>query len=625
MRVAISEQRRDRAPLIAPLRFGAWPEAGSWTFRVWAPGRETVEIVLSRGERRPLIRGADGTFMGRSPDLAAGDRYWYRLDGHGPFPDPASRWQPCSVHGPSQLVDPCTYPWRDDAWRAPGIGEAIIYELHVGTFTPEGTFAAAMHKLPLLAELGVNVIELMPVAAFAGTRNWGYDGVGLYAPAACYGTPDELRALVAAAHDHGIAVLLDVVYNHLGPDGAYHDRFGPFLVEGGPWGAALNFAGETGKMIRAFCLDNARHWIHEYHLDGLRLDATHAYHDGGERPFVRELSEELRRGTSRPLLLIAEDERNEVTLLRPLSDGGCGLDAVWADDFHHHLRRLVAGDHEGYYASYAGTTAALADTLEHGWFFRGQHSPHHGGPRGTETVGTSLPQFVYCLQNHDQIGNRAYGDRLHHQIDLAVWRAASALLLCLPQTPLLFMGQEWAATSPFQYFTDHTGALGAAVTEGRRQEFTHYASFREAQRLPDPQAPETFARSRLDWNEREREPHASILRLYECLCTLRRTLLRPSAIPDVLEVQAIDADTLLIERLATDQRVCLCVVRLRGAGRVEFLPTIGRRGGGERTWAVACSTEDPAYTVDPQPITWEAGADRHWVQFARPGALVLLG
>jgi maltooligosyltrehalose trehalohydrolase len=610
-----------------PARVGAWCADGAWNFRVWAPKARAIEVVLPHATPRRLLRRPDGYFIGRWDDLRAGQQYWYRVDGRGPFPDPASRWQPCGVHGPSQLVDEASYAWMDDGFRAPALSDAIIYELHIGTFTREGTFRAAAAKLACLAALGVNVVELMPVAAFAGNRSWGYDGVALFAPAACYGAPNDLRHFVDTAHAHGLAVILDVVYNHLGPDGAYHLQFSDdYLVPGGPWGSGLNLRADTsaGAAVRAFCLANARHWIEEYHLDGLRFDATHAYHDGGGRSFLAECSATLRAATPRPLLLIAEDDRNDVSLIRPVSAGGHGLDAVWADDLHHHLRRLMAGDRDGYFVSYAGTTAAIADTIEHGWYFRGQHSPYHGKPRGTPPIGASLSQFVVCLQNHDQVGNRARGDRLHHTIDLPAWRAASTLLFCLPETPLLFMGQEWCATAPFQYFSDHAGELARAVSEGRRREFASFAAF-EGDDIPDPQAIETFRASTLDWDEASREPHLFVWQLYRRLIALRRDVLGRTSKADAVKVQALDADSLAIERVLDDTRVALCVVRLGGAGLVDYRPVFGRCGNCERPWRIECSTEDPAHAADAQPIDWRIEGDAHRIAFRRPGALIIVG
>jgi maltooligosyltrehalose trehalohydrolase len=611
-------------PIVRHCRqLGAWCEDGVWNFRLWAPKAQSIELVLPDAASRRLVRRSDGYFIGRWDDLGPGQHYSYRVNGQGPFPDPASRWQPLGVHGPSQLVDPTTYTWVDDDFRAPTLSDAIIYELHVGTFTAEGTFRAAAARLGTVAALGVNVVELMPIAAFAGGRNWGYDGVALFAPAACYGTPDDFRDFVATAHALGLAVILDVVYNHLGPDGAYHLQFSDdYLTPGGPWGSALKLRADTGAAVREFCLANARHWIEEYHLDGLRFDATHAYQDDGGRPFLAECTETLRGETARPLLLIAEDDRNEVSLIRPTDADGLGLDAAWADDLHHHLRRLLAGDRDGYFVSYAGTTAAIADTIEHGWYYRGQHSPYHGRRRGTPPHGTSLAQFVVCLQNHDQVGNRVRGDRLHHTIDLATWRAASALLLCLPETPLLFMGQEWAATAPFRYFTDHSGELGRAVSEGRRREFASFAAFGEHD-IPDPQEDETFTSSILDWEEMARDPHASVWQLYRQLIALRRAAPGTQSHAAV-RARPIDADTLVVERVLDDGRVSLCVARLRGAGGVEYTPVFGRCDGCVPSWRIECSTEDGSYAADPQPIKWDVGADgAHRVEFHRPGALLM--
>jgi maltooligosyltrehalose trehalohydrolase len=607
--------------------FGAWRDGDAWSFRVWAPSALRLELVLRDGSSRPLVRGPDGIFTTSWPGLRSGDRYGYRVDGKGPFPDVASRSQPDGVHEASQLIDPDEYQWRDDGWQAPALADAVIYELHIGTFTPSGTFVEAARKLPTLAALGVNVIEVMPIAAFAGSRNWGYDGVALYAPAACYGTPDDFRDFVSAAHANGLAVVLDVVYNHVGPDGAYHGQYAQtFMKTGGEWGGIIDFQDPDGENVRSFCIDNALHWLHEYHLDGLRLDATHAFHDGGTRAFVRELCAAIRTHASRPVLLIAEDDRNDVGLLRQVEDGGAGLDAVWADDFHHQMRRLIAGDSDGYFESYAGTTAALADTIEHGWFFRGQCSSYHGKKRGTEPIGARLEQFIVCLQNHDQVGNRAMGDRLHHAIDLAAWRAASVVLLSMPETPLLFMGQEWAATSPFQYFTDHAGELGAAVTDGRRREFGGFPSFREhPERVPDPQAVDTFESSRLRWDELLREPHASVWRLYQRMLTIRREELKASGSPAVVHTQALDDDTLLIERVLDDGRVVLCVARLRGRGRVDFLPTFARGGASQLVWSIRCSPEDREYACHPHRLMWGVDGERHWTEFERPGALLMIG
>ena len=414
-----------------------------------------------------------------------------------------------------------------ESGRRPGSIATVFYELHVGTFTPEGTFRGVLERLPYLKNLGITAIELMPVADFPGNRNWGYDGVALFAPARCYGEPGDLRALVDAAHQHGLAVYLDVVYNHLGPDGAYANVFSPHYFTDrhqSPWGSGVNLDGPHSAEVRRFFIENALHWVHEYHIDGLRLDATHAMQDDSPVHFLAELTTTVREQSGRPVLFVAEDHRNLARMLRPVAAGGWGIDAVWADDFHHQARVHVAHDHEGYYADFTGRAEDLATTLRQGWFFSGQHSTFLGGPRGSDPSGLSPKQFVVCIQNHDQIGNRADGARLHHEVDEGTFRALSTLLLLLPQTPLLFMGQEWAASSPFLFFTDHADDLGRKVTEGRRQEFSAFAAFADPARraaIPDPQDPRTFARSRLQWDEAERDPHARMRRLYQRLLEIR--------------------------------------------------------------------------------------------------------
>ncbi len=518
---------------------GAWPEAGRIHVRVWAPTAKDVHAVSWAAEGRPvrslkLERSPDSTFRGESSDFRPGDLYGYLLDGEGPFPDPASRYQPEGIHGPSQIVDPGSFSWSDGGWNGVPHGDLVIYELHVGTFSPEGTFSGVTARLPELAGLGITAIELMPVADFPGRRNWGYDGVDLFAPARCYGAPDDLRRLVNTAHALGMAVLLDVVYNHFGPDGSYLSRFSPAYLSDRhrtPWGPAVNLDGPGSKMVRAFFIENALHWIHEYHLDGLRLDATHSMVDEGPRHFLAELSALIREhGPARPIHLIAEDHRNLADLLRPESSGGWGLDGVWSDDFHHQLRRLLCGDDDGVYRDFAGTIPDLVTTLNRGWLFTGEYSIHRGKNRGTDPAGLSPRSCVFSIQNHDRIGNRAFGERLNHQVDAATYRAASTLLLLAPETPLLFMGQEWASSSAFLFFTDHEPELGRRVREGRLREFRSYRAFQEEaalDRIPDPQDEATFLASRLDWSERDREPHASTLRLYQA-CSRCVAMSRPS-------------------------------------------------------------------------------------------------
>lgn len=596
---------------------GAVPEAGGTRFHVWAPDAQSIEVILdapSEVGSFPLQRTAEGYFTGWSASAGPGALYRYRIDGEGPFPDPASRYQPEGVHGPSQVVFPGAFAWSDAAWSPPPRTELAFYELHVGTFTPEGTFRAARERLPYLRDLGVTAVELMPVADFPGRRNWGYDGVALFAPARCYGTPDELRALVDVAHRLGLAVFLDVVYNHFGPDGAYAVVFSKDFFSRhhkSPWGAGINLDGVHSGGVRRFFIENAVHWLHEYHFDGLRLDATHALVDDSPRHFLAELTATVRSSLNdagRRAYLIAEDHRNLAHMVKPEAEGGWGLDAVWADDFHHQMRRLLAGDSDGYFVDYSGTPADVAETLRRGWFFRGQHSAYFGGPRGTDPAGAPLESFVICIQNHDQVGNRAMGDRLNHAIDLAAYRAASTLLLLAPETPLLFMGQEWAASTPFQYFTDHHEELGRLVTEGRRNEFKRFRAFSDPavrQRIPDPQDPRTFDVSRLIWAEREREPHASMHRLYRRLLSLRREERQRD-----FDVSAPGPDAVVLRTSSQ-----LAVVRLRGSG-VDDLR--GRWRG--RGWAPILTTEDPPFARDSQPP--EVTPEGPVIRFHRPGAVV---
>ncbi len=602
---------------------GAWIDDGGTRFRVWAPDARAVSLVLEGGGApRPLApEGTSGYFAGVFADLTAGTEYRYRLDDGPPVPDPASRSQPHGVHGPSSVVDPRGFNWSATGWSGIVPNELVIYELHVGAFTAEGTFAGAADRLESLARLGVTAIELMPVADFPGRWNWGYDGVSLFAPARCYGSPDDLRRLVDRAHALGLAVILDVVYNHLGPDGNYLPAFSRHYFtprHHTPWGSSLNFDQPYSRDVRAFLIENAAYWIHEFRVDGLRLDATHALIDDSPRHLVAELASSVRESVhDRRVWICAEDDRNLVALLRPESEGGWGLDAIWADDLHHQLRRRTAGDTEGYYADFDGTAEDIARTLRDGWFYTGQPTRRHGEPRGTQPEGIAPYRFVICLQNHDQVGNRALGDRLHHTVDSATWRALSALLLFAPQTPLLFMGQEFAASAPFLYFTDHRDELGRQVTDGRRHEFRHFSAFADPERrqaIPDPQAEATFRKSTLNWDERNRAGHVHVLRLYESLLALRRTLV-PMEAGDV-EAAALDERSLTLARTSHEGATLTLVVYLGDGGTVT-VP--GRRSASPRC---RFSTEDPAFAQDSHPITFETHENAVRLTFRRPGAFV---
>jgi maltooligosyltrehalose trehalohydrolase len=626
---------------------GAWPDQAGTHFRVWAPSAHHVEVVLESTDKKAdlqssqvpetskvsMVRATNGSYSVLVPGVGPGDRYRFSVDGQGPYPDPASRFQPDGVHGPSEVIDPRAFAWSDSAWRGIDLNELIIYELHVGTFTSAGTFAGVIDRLDYLVELGVTAIELMPVADFPGQRNWGYDGVNLFSPARCYGRPDDLRRLVDAAHSRGLAVLLDVVYNHLGPDGNYLGVYSPYYFSkkhSTAWGAALNLDGPHCEMLRAFFIENALQWIADYHFDGLRLDATHALVDEGPRHFLAELSAAVHHSvTDRRVLLIAEDHRNLSKLLKRESDGGWGMDAVWADDFHHQIRRLLAGDHEGYYRDYAGSVSDLAQTLRQGWFYCGQHSANWNKPRGTDPAGIPPSRFVYCLQNHDQIGNRAVGDRLHHQIDLCAYRAATALLLCSPTTPLLFMGQEWAASTPFLFFTDHNKRLGQRVTEGRRNEFKSFSTFSDPEarhRIPDPQAVSSFHSSKLVWEEMNQEPHASVRRLYQALLHLRRTepALR-STDRTGFEVSELDQSAILLLRGSSSSASILVIIQFLRDGTIDLNEHPAAGSLPRRRWEIVLTTEDPEYCPDPCRPEVDISGAVPVVHFLRPSAVILRG
>jgi maltooligosyltrehalose trehalohydrolase len=474
-----------------------------------AQGRIRAEHALE-----PL---GGGYFEARVADAPHGTRYAFVLDGRE-LPDPYARFLPEGVHAPA-MVYVSSYAFRHEP-IARSLSDHVIYELHVGTFTEQGTYAAAAERLEALVELGVTTLELMPLAAFAGARGWGYDGVAHYAPFAPYGEPDELRAFVDRAHSLGLSVLLDVVYNHFGPSGNYLPAYSQrYFTSEFPtaWGDAPRFADAA---MRRYVLENARYWLTEFRFDGLRLDATHALVDPSPKHLLRELAESVAELEPKRLL-VAEDERNEPSLVTDR-----GLDAVWADDFHHQVRVTLTRERDGYYGAYRPGAAGVARTITRGWLYEGQPAPTSGKPRGQNADALTAEAFVYCIQNHDQVGNRALGDRLNHVVSCDAYLAASLLLLLLPMTPLLFMGQEWAASSPFCYFTDHEPELGALVTEGRRREFARFDAFAdEAKResIPDPQAMTTFERSRLDWQERDRGEHARVLALYRAALALRKS------------------------------------------------------------------------------------------------------
>jgi maltooligosyltrehalose trehalohydrolase len=494
-------------------------------FSVWAPHAKSVDLLLD--ERRiPLAPAGQGYWQVDIP-ARAGQDYRYSLDGAPGLPDPRSRWQPAGVHGASQLLESAAaampMPVRG-GFRALPLNQAIIYELHVGTFTLEGTYAAAQMKLPHLRELGVTHLELMPLATFSGQRGWGYDGVDLFAPFPAYGTPAELVAFVRACHECGLAVLLDVVYNHLGPDGNYLGSFGPYFTDryATGWGAAINYDGPDSDEVRRFVIDNALMWLKDYEFDGLRLDAVHAIFSFEAVHLLEELSNAVRalsKESGRPRMLIAESDLNDPRLVHPTSKGGYALDAHWADDFHHAMHRYFTGESDGYYADFQGLRD-VATALRDGYVFQGQYSRHRGRKHGRPPAGVEPHQLIVSAQNHDQIGNRAQGERLSSLLEMGPLKAVAALTLLAPFVPLLFQGEEWGASTPFLYFTDHTDPeLGRLVAEGRGKEFS---AFRWQGAVPNPQDLRTFERSKLDWSELSQPRHAEVFEWYRRLIQLRR-------------------------------------------------------------------------------------------------------
>lgn len=494
--------------------------------RVWAPYAKEVQVILD-GTSYPMLSTRHGWWMLDSPLAGHGSDYAFVLDGSGPLPDPRSPWQPYGVHGFSRMLDHSLFSWTDDRWQAPPLSSAVIYELHTGTFSPQGTFQGVAQKLDHLVDLGITHIELMPVNSFSGTHGWGYDGVGLFAPHEPYGGPAGLKELVDECHARGIAVILDVVYNHLGPEGNYLDRFGPYFTNrySSPWGNAVNLDGPGSDEVRRFFIENALMWLKDYHMDVLRLDAVHAIIDTSSVHFLEELSQEvemLQARTGRHLALIAESNLNNPRIVQPREIGGYGIDAQWNDDFHHALHTVLTGEKNGYYGDF-GTLSDLAQAMEEIFVYSGRYSAFRGRKHGRPVRGVSGNKFLAYLQNHDQIGNRARGERLNHLVDTGRFMLGSALVFASACIPMIFQGEEWAASSPFQYFTDHQDEeLGKAVVTGRREEFAAFGW--DPGDIPDPQDPATFERSKPLWEELEHEPHTSVLAWYKGLIRLRREL-----------------------------------------------------------------------------------------------------
>lgn len=586
--------------------------------RVWAPHRTSIDVVREGGSRRSagvwrLQRGADDYFGGDLSGLEPGDRYWLRLDGQLMRPDPVSRFQPDGPHGPSLVIDPSRFAWTDAGWRGTGIAEQVFYEMHVGTFTAAGTWQAAAAELEALADLGITIVEMMPVADFAGRFGWGYDGVNLYAPTRLYGVPDDLRAFVDRAHALGLGVILDVVYNHLGPDGNYLADFSTdYFTDAytNDWGRAINFEGPAAA--RHFFIENAGYWIDEFHFDGLRLDATQDIHDASPEHVIAAMARHAREvGRPRSIVLVAENEPQDTRLVRAPAAGGYGLDALWNDDFHHTALVSLSGKREAYYSDYSGSPQELISCAKYGYLYQGQWYQWQQQRRGTPGLDLPPHAFVAYLENHDQVANSAFGRRLHDAASPSRLRAITALTLLGPASPMLFQGQEFAASSPFLYFADHDARLRDPVAAGRRAFLSQFPSLSDPEvlaLLPAPGDDATFMRSKLDLTERA--SHHAWYALHRDLLGLRRTdpvmrrvgtarpdgaVLTPSAFVLRYQGAGADGDRLLIVNLG-------CDLDVRPIAEPLLAPPAGSR------WMLQWSSESPRYggngTPPIRPHSW---------------------
>jgi maltooligosyltrehalose trehalohydrolase len=595
-----------RAPTVRRIPIGAEVQPGGGVhFRLWAPTRRRVEVVLEPGgEVVPLEAEGGGYWSALAPGARAGQRYRYRVDGEGPFPDPASRFQPEGPHAPSEVIDPASFAWTDHGWEGLRMAGQVMYELHLGTFTPEGTWDGARGRLPHLRDLGVTAVELMPAATFPGTFGWGYDGVDLYAPYAGYGRPDDFRRFVDEAHRLGLGVLLDVVYNHLGPDGNYLRVFSPhyFSEKTTDWGEAINYDGAHSGPVRELFAENAAYWVSEFHVDGLRLDATQDIFDGSGDHILADLTRRARAAAGgRSILVVAENEPQEARLVRPQVVGGYGLDGLWNDDFHHAAQVALTGRNEAYYTDYLGSPQELISTAKHGYLYQGQRYEWQKKRRGSSTRGIPPYAFVNYIENHDQVANSSTGERLWRLTTPGRHRAMTAYLLLGPWTPLLFQGQEWSSTAPFLFFADHNPELRPLVRKGRAEflaQFRRCATAETRDQLRDPGAPETLAACRLDWSETARAPHQQSLALHRDLLVLRRTDPVLSAQGEhgvALDGAVLGPECFLLRHSTAQGDDRLLVVNLgrdlllRPAPEPLLAPPDGQR------WAVAWSSESARY------------------------------
>jgi maltooligosyltrehalose trehalohydrolase len=569
----------------APWKAGTGVEVlgnGKVRFRVWAPRVEGISVrILSGGESRLVpLQGEDGGYFSTVVDgVSEGDRYLYVLDFGTERPDPASGFQPDGVHGPSQVVDPQSFTWTDGAWKGRPLDEYVIYELHVGTFTGKGTFDAIIPMLDYLLDLGITAIELMPVAQFPGERNWGYDGVYPFAPQNSYGGPAGLKKLIDACHGRGLAVILDVVYNHLGPEGNYLHGFGHYFTDRyrTPWGEAVNFDGPYSDEVRRYFFDNALHWVSEYHVDALRLDAVHGIFDFSARHFLEELAAEVHREAKRlgrKIHVIAESDLNDVRLINPTDRGGYGLDSQWNDDFHHILHTLLTGEKDGYYQDFGGT-GQFAKSIAERFVYSGQYSLYRRRRHGNSAAGRPARQFVVFAQNHDQVGNRMFGERLSTLVSFESLKLAAGMVLLSPYVPLLFMGEEYGEEAPFLYFVSHSDpGLVEAVREGRKEEFRSFASRGYP---PDPGSVETFSRSKTDPGKRFSGNHSVLFQFYKTLISMRKNIPALS-VPesDAFRVSAMeDEKPVLVERWKGDS-IAACLFNFSDRDVAARVPCNGK-------------------------------------------------
>ncbi|HEX7957765.1 MAG TPA: malto-oligosyltrehalose trehalohydrolase [Pyrinomonadaceae bacterium] len=576
---------------------------GGVHFRVWAPRRGRVEVVLEDGGAAFALEPEAGGYFSASVERAGeGALYRFRLDGDDYlYPDPASRFQPRGPHGPSRVVDPARFRWADADWRGASLKGQVVYELHVGAFTPEGTLAAATRQLRELAALGVTCVELMPLAEFPGRFGWGYDGVGLYAPTRLYGAPDDARRFVDEAHRLGLAVILDVVYNHLGPDGNYLAQFSEHYFTDrhkNEWGTALNFDGRHAPPVREFFLANARYWVEEFHLDGLRLDATQSIRDSSADHLIAALAREVRDAAGgRETIVVGENEPQEARMVLPYARGGFGLDGLWNDDFHHSAMVALTGRSEAYYSDYRGAPQEFVSSAKYGFLYQGQRYKWQRHRRGTPTYGLAPHTFINFIQNHDQIANSARGLRAHKLTSPARLRAVTALTLLLPGTPMLFMGQEFASSAPFHYFADHEPELAEKVRRGRTEflaQFRSIATRETRTRLPDPVDAATFERCKLDFAERE--THREVYELHRDLLSLRRADAVFSAQePRALDGAVLGAEAFVLRYFGRDGDDRLLVVNLGADLSLNPAPEPLLAPPQGKVWRTLWSSEDYAY------------------------------